>query len=349
MPSILPIRLDIECENLAGKSAVTSVRPAAAEAENGAGRINRNAHVARLAHDHASPTGLAAVLRQPDQIGCGEHSGIGGPPGLDIEPSDAARIARPRRADRDLFHRRIVPGSAALGRAMRKTVASTIIDGVEPGEPHDQQLFYDARALQHLGQSPALSGLRGVERGRIYARTGVVLRFAARDPQSYSGCRSDLDRADRGPYPAEPQARSNPLWRPHRPRKSPALPKTSISGSWLPASWKRGSTSPLEYRNLRGDRCETRLKSCLAIFLTTKPITAGKRMTCCANRGSAAATRPDRFRPSESGPMKQSCGSVVDPDPRSVAAWYSFASLRLSCAMRKIRLIPLWPVVGGCC
>ena len=58
----------------------------------GVALVMLDADIAGLAHDHGAPASLATALREPNQVGCGEHPGVGGAPSLDIEQSDAARI-----------------------------------------------------------------------------------------------------------------------------------------------------------------------------------------------------------------------------------------------------------------
>ena len=89
---ILPIRGDVKGEHLAGKRTVTPVWPAAAETADDAASIYRDTDIARLPQDYRTPTCLAAPLRQPNQIGSGEQTGVGRPPGLYIEAGDGTRI-----------------------------------------------------------------------------------------------------------------------------------------------------------------------------------------------------------------------------------------------------------------
>jgi hypothetical protein len=89
---ILPIRGNIKGEHLAGKKTITPVWPAAAETADDAASIYRDTDITRLPQDYRTPTGLAAPLRQPNQIGGGEHTGVGRPPGLYIEAGDGTRI-----------------------------------------------------------------------------------------------------------------------------------------------------------------------------------------------------------------------------------------------------------------
>jgi hypothetical protein len=90
---ILPIGPDIKRENLARKKAVATVWATTAKTENDPGIRHRNANVSRLVQNDAPPSGLPSWFGQPNQIGGGEHSGIGRAPSLDIEPGDAARIS----------------------------------------------------------------------------------------------------------------------------------------------------------------------------------------------------------------------------------------------------------------
>src|SRR6516225_4483430 len=141
---VLPIRGDVEREHLAGEEAITAVRTAAAEAENGAPRIDSDPHVAGLAQDHAPPTELAPPLRQPHQIGGGQHAGIGRAPSLDIEPGDAPRVSWSRHPDRDLTHGRILPGfvgpgewyGTAMTRYRRLCLMLSVLSVIPPAVPN---------------------------------------------------------------------------------------------------------------------------------------------------------------------------------------------------------------------
>ena len=90
---VLPIGPDIKREDLAFKKPVATVWAAAAKTENSTVIYHRNANISRLAQNDAPPSGLPSWFRQPNQIGGGEHPGIGRAPSLDIEPGDAARIS----------------------------------------------------------------------------------------------------------------------------------------------------------------------------------------------------------------------------------------------------------------
>jgi hypothetical protein len=103
---VLPIRRDIEGEHLAGEFGLAAAPAAAAEAEDAALLADCDPHIARLAFDDRCPADLAPLRRQADQKRRRQNPGISGSPGFDIEPGDAARIARARGSDRDLVHRR---------------------------------------------------------------------------------------------------------------------------------------------------------------------------------------------------------------------------------------------------
>src|SRR6516225_2023130 len=141
---VLPIRSDVEREHLAREEAIAAVRTAAAEAENGTPRIDRDAHVAGLAQDHAPPTELAPPRRQPDQIGGGQQAGIGRAPSLDIETGDAPRISRSRHPDRDLTHGGILPGfvgrgewyGTAMTRYRRLCLMLSVLSVIPPAVPN---------------------------------------------------------------------------------------------------------------------------------------------------------------------------------------------------------------------
>ena len=68
---------------------------------------------------------------------------------------------------------------------------------------HDARAPAPDGALQRLGQSPAVRGLRAAGRGRVPQAAPGVLRLDPRHPQSSPDRRSDLARAHRGQ--AEPE------------------------------------------------------------------------------------------------------------------------------------------------
>src|SRR6516164_5056988 len=173
---VLPIRGDVEREHLAGEEATAAVRTAAAEAENGAHRIDSNAHVAGLAQDHAPPTELAPPLRQPDQIGGGQQAGIGRAPSLDIELGDAPRISRSRHPNRDLTHGGILPGfvgrgewyGTAMTRYRRLFLMLSVLSVIPPTVPNVAAAEEKPAAAAAASPSTASQRLGGAEGWTAY-------------------------------------------------------------------------------------------------------------------------------------------------------------------------------------
>src|SRR5690242_7211716 len=87
-----------------GAVAVAATAP---EPDDLAVAVDRDAHVARLALDDGRPPDLASARRQADEKRCRQNTGIGGPPGLDVESGDATGVARSCGTDRDRAH--VVP------------------------------------------------------------------------------------------------------------------------------------------------------------------------------------------------------------------------------------------------
>src|ERR1051325_3981658 len=115
---VLPVGRDIEGKDLAGEFRLAAAAAAAAETEDMLVLIDRDAHIVRFALDDGGPAELAPLRRQPDQKRRRQNAGIGRAPSLDIEPRDAARVARPSAADRYLVHPvALCPVLHALGRA----------------------------------------------------------------------------------------------------------------------------------------------------------------------------------------------------------------------------------------